>query len=195
MWIFDMKTLTTLSALAFAPALFAAQFSASYVFDDGAAISATFDGTLDGVRIVNIENVVAEVTGTWWTYNDGPQMLTYARSLNGGAAELSIDGSYMNFMFGTQNEVEDGEEWAERNMCWHANTLKGSTALYHYQAGGNYAFDASRWSVSQVEEEVSVFSFARFSAQEDAPTVPDGGVSWLWAAVMVGIVCVRRASK
>ena len=187
-----MKTLPILSALAFTPALFAAQFSASYAFDDGAHISATFDGTLDGVRITGVTNVVAEVTGTWWTYNDGPQMLTYARSLNGGEAVLSLDGSYMNFMFGTQNPVDDGEEWAERNMCWHANTLKGTTALYYYQAGGTYTFDASRWSVSQVEEQAAVFSFSRQVAQEDAPTVPDGGVSWLLASVMIGMAAIRR---
>jgi hypothetical protein len=185
---FPMKTTLlahSLAVLTLAGSLSASQFSASYLFPDDSAIYATFSGSLDGNRITGISDVVAEVTGTWWEHNTGSHAL---KALNDGA-EMTLDGSFMHFSFYTGIEVPDGDDPWDQNVLWCAFTQYAHTAVYYYQAGDNFAWDASRWSVNVVEEE-AVFARMSFAV---ASEVPDSGSSA--ALLFAGLLALSMARR
>lgn len=135
----------------------ACQFTATYLFDDGMAVSAGFQGHIKGNLITDLSQVSMHVTGTWWP--DGYHCPTLIQSytdgglgIKDGGAVMSLDGSIMNFRLSTQHEVEEGEDWWDWNGLWMAYAQTGSTLLYHYVAGGNYNYDRSRWSVRAVPD-------------------------------------------
>lgn len=173
-------------------------FSASYVFDDQYSLTAQFSGNLNGNLITGIRDLSVNVAGSWWDMNEGPECLTWERSytydganhLTEGDAIMTLDGSFMNFCFGTFNEVDEGTDWWDWNVRWAAHTDTGMTAIYHYQAGSNWTWDASRWSVEVYEEQTLAFS--RFLAVTPS-RVPDGGsVAVMMALALAGMAAVKR---
>jgi hypothetical protein len=185
------KSILIALLLGLLPSLRADQFTASYIFpalspENEMCLSASFSGTLSDGLITNIHGMAVNVAGSWWEYND-----SFAPDdIHEGGSVMSLDGSYMNFRFCTNNEVEEDTDPWDRNALWMGFTEHQSTSLYFFVAGGNYEWDASRWSVQQVFEEEQFF--ARMAPESES--VPDSSGYGMLVITLLSAFIVRRNS-
>ena len=156
-----MKTILFFATLA--AQSFAAQFTASYLFGDGASVQAQFSGALNENVITDISDMSLYVQGTFlpddYVYLTRNQSFTHGGwGIQDGGATMTLDGSFMNFCFSTENGEDDS--------YWMAYSGVGFTCLYFSDAGGNYAYDVSSWSVAMDNAPISS---ARYFESQSVP--------------------------
>jgi hypothetical protein len=179
------KSILIALLLGLLPSLRADQFTASYLFDDGSSLKADFSGYVEEGYVTGIHSMIVSVKDTWWEYNTHFTPTTY----NGGGmdphlstpAKIALDGSFVDFNFTNFNEkVVSDDDWNINTCLWAANSYGGWTSIYFFDAGGNFEWDANRWSIQCL----------------DQPTVPDSGNIALFLILsLFGLAKIRKSNN